>query len=232
MITEITPEQRVQLDSFFAERRRLCTNTEPVNREKAETAITKVYRRLGHAAPEFVWVSGVREFAEAQHKLKLKSLYKDFCKSTNSLINRLFWKQVQEQISDSEIWNYVAQRLPSATILLYAMRTLIVEQLSDDLRLDFTNYMSFPEESSYLAAIIGMISVLGVKISKEDQAEIAEWEEVAATAGWIAPYSAVCLCSDRYQVVHFDDEFKLHCTTGPALVSRDGLEVYAQHGKA
>ena len=54
--------------------------------------------------------------------------------------------------------------------------------------------------------------------------------ELARSGGWCWPTrNAVVLC-DRPTRLECDDDGKLHCESGPALVYRDGWSVYAWHG--
>ena len=49
-------------------------------------------------------------------------------------------------------------------------------------------------------------------------------------AGWVMPYENICFVSERPEYVHFDENQRLHCETGPAIRFSDGFEICAWHG--
>lgn len=53
---------------------------------------------------------------------------------------------------------------------------------------------------------------------------------VAENAGWILPHAQRCWLSDRPAGLSFDEEGRLHSSTGPALRYRDGWSAYAWKG--
>ena len=53
---------------------------------------------------------------------------------------------------------------------------------------------------------------------------------VAQNAGWWWPMRDAVILTDRPDTLRRDPQWRLHCTTGPALRYRDGLGVYAIHG--
>lgn len=54
--------------------------------------------------------------------------------------------------------------------------------------------------------------------------------EISNHTGWYNAYEDVVVFQHRPEVIHFDDENRLHCETGPAIRYRDGYSVYSWHG--
>ncbi len=50
------------------------------------------------------------------------------------------------------------------------------------------------------------------------------------SAGWWWAYETVCVISERHNVLHRDEQGRLHCPDGPAVAYPDGWPVYAWHG--
>jgi len=53
---------------------------------------------------------------------------------------------------------------------------------------------------------------------------------LAKVSGWVAMYDEVAVIQDRPGAIHFDEEKRLHCETGPAIEYHDGNGVYSWHG--
>ena len=53
---------------------------------------------------------------------------------------------------------------------------------------------------------------------------------LAKVSGWVAMYDEVAVIQNRPGAIHFDEEKRLHCETGPAIEYHDGYGVYSWHG--
>lgn len=54
--------------------------------------------------------------------------------------------------------------------------------------------------------------------------------KLSQSAGWFMPFTAAAIVSERHAVLHRDDQGRLHCLDGPAVMYPDGWSVYAVHG--
>jgi hypothetical protein len=54
--------------------------------------------------------------------------------------------------------------------------------------------------------------------------------ELAQSANWAIPYKDICWISERHHVLQRDQDGRLHCLAGPALMYPDGWAIYAIHG--
>lgn len=54
--------------------------------------------------------------------------------------------------------------------------------------------------------------------------------ELAKHCGWANVYDEVAVLQHRPLSIKLDDEKRLHCENGPAILYRDGFSVYAWHG--
>jgi hypothetical protein len=54
--------------------------------------------------------------------------------------------------------------------------------------------------------------------------------EIAESCGLVWYSSAVAAISDRPEALHRDEQGRLHCETGPAILYRDGWAIHAWHG--
>lgn len=53
---------------------------------------------------------------------------------------------------------------------------------------------------------------------------------VAKTCGWVSCYDTLAVVQDRPVHIKMDEDNRLHCETGPAILYADGFAVYAWHG--
>ena len=58
----------------------------------------------------------------------------------------------------------------------------------------------------------------------------SDFQTLRDTAGWVMPYTHICFVSERPQHLELDENERLHCETGPAMVYPDGFSVHAWHG--
>lgn len=54
--------------------------------------------------------------------------------------------------------------------------------------------------------------------------------DLASHCGWLNMYEDTVVFQDRPEHIKFDDQNRLHCENGPAILYRDGYGVYAWHG--
>ena len=53
---------------------------------------------------------------------------------------------------------------------------------------------------------------------------------VARTCGWVSVYDELAVVQDRPLIIKMDDQNRLHCEDGAAIMYADGFAVYAWHG--
>jgi hypothetical protein len=82
-------------------------------------------------------------------------------------------------------------------------------------------------EANWLAFYDFFRTVLGLKKQTE---KLEGLVRLATSAGWALPHSSVCWVSERHCVVRQDDQKRIHCEDGPAILYPDGWAIYAWHG--
>ena len=58
----------------------------------------------------------------------------------------------------------------------------------------------------------------------------SDFQALRDAAGWVMPYTHICFVSQRPNHLELDENERLHCETGPAMVYSDGFMVHAWHG--
>ena len=72
--------------------------------------------------------------------------------------------------------------------------------------------------------------VCGVVYTVEQSALLDEWAELMQATGWWFSFADFVVMCERHRHLHFDEQRRLHCSSGPAIECRDGYRVYAWHG--
>lgn len=65
---------------------------------------------------------------------------------------------------------------------------------------------------------------------QEKLALLRDWERVTANSGFWFPFEKLCIMCEPFETVVFDEDNALHCETGPALVTRDGIAMFFWRG--
>ena len=81
-------------------------------------------------------------------------------------------------------------------------------------------------EASWLSFYDYMETVVGVDLG----GKLAGLKAVAEACGWVSCYDTVAVVQDRPLHIRMDEDNRLHCETGPAILYADGFAVYAWHG--
>ena len=82
--------------------------------------------------------------------------------------------------------------------------------------------------ASWIAYVAFIRDVLGWDDPVLDRFTIDE--QLAHSCGWVWWHENVLSISDRPNVIHRDDQGRLHCADGPAIAYRDGWAIHALHG--
>jgi len=57
-----------------------------------------------------------------------------------------------------------------------------------------------------------------------------DWKTVVESTSWWIALDGLCICSERPEAIHRDEEGRLHCETTMAYECRDGIGTYNWHG--
>jgi len=81
-------------------------------------------------------------------------------------------------------------------------------------------------EAAWLSFYDYMQNVLGLDFGGKLDGLCA----VAKTCGWVSCYDTLAIIQDRPLHIKMDEDNRLHCENGPAILYDDGFAVYAWHG--
>jgi hypothetical protein len=90
------------------------------------------------------------------------------------------------------------------------------------------NYRGGSFWAGWVAYISFIRDVLGWKNPALERFEVDE--TLCLSCGWVWWHENVLVIADRPKELHFDEQGRAHCETGPAILYRDGWSIYCWHG--
>jgi len=96
-------------------------------------------------------------------------------------------------------------------------------------QLELPQFMWGGEELYWIAWLMAG-GIAGVRYDNSQIERLQRWEEINKSCGWYVPYDGLVICCERHKSVHFDAERRLHSSSGPAILCRDGYTVHCWHG--
>jgi hypothetical protein len=63
-----------------------------------------------------------------------------------------------------------------------------------------------------------------------DKEKLHLWLSLSESTGWWQPFENICFMCERPLIQSVNGRGQLHCETGPAMVCRDGWEIYSLNG--
>jgi hypothetical protein len=228
---KIISNEQIQLIEFYRLKwRNIALNTAPINSEKGENAIHKLYEFHKSIREPIVLIasspfmgrklikqqySGQKPSREHQRRLSIGNYYGPGS-SGNEIVDR-FWQSLAVQLDEP-----VRQQLHKELII---NRSWNLEPRQDWWR---SVVWAQPEQlSACLSLFEFCISVLGCIYNAE------LWETIQAVfteCGWFYPTDRFCVVCDRPRQIFVDSDDKLHREDGPAIIYADDYRQHARHG--
>lgn len=132
-----------------------------------------------------------------------------------------------------QLWNQLRAQLQDQ--LQGQLGVRFQGQLGDQLRaqlqeLQFLTNAFWGQHEVYWIAFYEFGLELGLRYDEAAAGLLRSWATIARTAGWWAPFSGICVLSDRPRYVSFDERDRLHRAGAGAIRFSDGWGVSAWHG--
>jgi hypothetical protein len=209
-ITELLPEQQRYLDLYREEYFRIGSCTKPANRPRAEAAITALYSAYEQVRPRFEWGTsplwGAKRTASLEHSI-WDLIWDLFVDSIWWTIMDSFAHPFIVSLGDSlveRIWVELDRSIrASIRTSISASSGEVFVRLVDDA---IGNSIAGSHESSCLLQYFCAADLIGVTFREEDLVQLRLHEEVARSCGWWWPYEGLCVCTDRPEILEWDDD--------------------------
>ena len=206
---KLTQKQERELVEFRERMWAQGTSCEPCNRAEAEAAISDAYREIGRKPPIFFWMSSPMTCALGLHVLQRLAEHQPRLAGLGDGLG--------DGLRDG-LWDGLGAGL------------------RDGLR-DLAYTYWWGQMDTYWLAYYRFGSDLGCAQKADLLRRLSIMERIAASCGFWYPRDGVCLVSDRFLSVKWDESrnraglpFRLHNADGPAVQFRDQWGLFYWHG--
>ncbi|HEY3873039.1 MAG TPA: hypothetical protein VGM10_32075 [Actinocrinis sp.] len=220
---------------------RISVSTEPVDRAQAEAAVRRLYELGGiAAAPEIIWcqspVEAARLVAQGDGR---------FGGSLREELRTGPWLRARAQVADRlgrdgwpQAWRETCGPTAAAVPRLVEQITGAVAAAgADDAeRTALLVALTYADHGQHDAAWLPLFEAYREAAMTAGAAEGADapvlhaLSRVAEQVHWWWPFERAAILCERPNVLHLDEQGRLHQGDGPALAYQDGFALYRWHG--
>ncbi len=198
---------------FLDKWRKIGLSTEEADRPTAEWAMRWIYNQKGYfPQPRIQWVQSPREITETVTKLGLTI-------TPNST--------KIEEARNGDFVEMIRVLLDNISLPLL-MEAAQGQEVFQQLRAMKRNTMFM--DGQFFAGNVGYQDYLANAKNEEISVETYGYINLAISAGVVLAMKDVCYISERPSSILLDEENRLHGLDVPAMIFRDGFEVWAWHG--
>ena len=207
MIEELTAEQKAQIPIYRDKYLAYGLSCEPMDIERAASAIKQLYALENMAEP------AIFRCSSPYHALVLLALFKDetFCQHYDAI--------------DSDL----ISALEAVTVDKKSDDPFIQERL-DTVPVYYESTSFWGQWDAYWVAREKFGEYIGVEYNPDDLKKLNIFDELVQSCGWLYCYEHAVFICDRPKHIHRDESHRLHCETERALEFRDGKGVAALNG--
>ena len=246
MIEKLTPEQEKRLPEFRDDWFRVGTCTDPADRPRAESAITKMYAAMGEPAPQFVWADSplsaniliclLRENKRALLGASLGDSLRDSLGASlrASLVDLLgdsLWASLVDSLGYSLVDSLRASLVDSLVDSLGdSLKVSLWASLVDSLgNIAFEPTYLWGQQDAHWVAFYRFAGEVSGNYNPEHAERLGWWEDIARSSCWWWPYKGTCVISERPEICRLEDGV-IHSEGGPYVRFRDGWSTWAIRG--
>ena len=209
-ITKLTPEQAARFPAWVRKWVEIGLSTKPADFDKAEAAALRAYDLCNLRRPSIVLRMGSPLSAV---------LGGGFAAAlTNSQVE----SQVARQVA-GQVWNQVESQVRSQ------VESQVAGQVARQVESLITNSRGGAYDAAWGAYVSFFRDIMEWSDSVLERFSIDE--DLMLNAGWVWWHEEVVAISDHPQRILLDEDGRLHCEDGPAILYRDGWSVWRQHGE-
>ena len=235
MNEKLTPQQETLFLNYLEKWRKVALSTEPINREKAESAIKKAYTLIDEPQPQVFFFDSPYAAVVALDKLENDIGCSEL--DYDDMIDRLWDKLIENltptpSLKDKDDYQLWLQTCDIHEIIREDLEECYHES---DESIFFVIPSEFEEGTMQPDTACSEIARLDFCVSElkcDDDSEIWQtFQAIVNNCWWMASFQKFCVVCDRPSILTFDEENKLHGEDKPAIQFVDGYSVYACHGE-
>jgi hypothetical protein len=229
----LTTEQQAKLAEWRDRWTAIGLSTEPANRPEAERAIIMAYAAAKLPPPRIVWCDS--PLSQGITRAIAKSLAcKKFStgEKVRASVGDSVWASVRDSVRDSvwasvgdSVWDSVRDSVRDS--VGDSVRDSVGASVGDSVRASVRDSGYGQHDANWLGFYDYFREVCGL----HTQTALLEGLTLLAHhAGWFLPHEKICWIAERPNVLHRDEQGRLHCENGPALSYPDKFSIWAWHG--
>ena len=220
MIEKLTRDQEALLPVYRDRWLEIGLSCEPLDLEKAKEAVKKIYAAANLKAPKQFYVfdspmSAAMGAAVLKQNQVRDQVWDQVRNQVGNQVGNQVWDQVRNQVGN-QVRNQVGNQVWDQ----------VRGQVWDQVRGQVWGQVYGAHDDGWLSFYNYFIEVCGLNSCEPLQGLM----DLARVCGWWAPYENAVIFQHRHCELYRDDEHRLHCETGPAVLYRDGFSIYAWHG--
>lgn len=212
-LEKLTPEQEAIFPIYRDKWLKIGLDTNPTNRDEAEAAIRLTYECGGLLPPKvIIWCRSPLEGAlERKNQVK-------------NQVGEQIWEQVKNQVG-AQVWNQVSEQVRNQ--VGYQIWEQIWEQVRNQVDYQIWNQVSVGQHDVYWLSFYDFF-INETNIIKDHK--LQGIIELAKHCGWYWPFKDVVILTEKPILLKRDDDNRLHCEDGPALLYSDNFSLWKWHG--
>jgi hypothetical protein len=252
LIERMTPEQEFALVAYRQEWLDLGRSTKPIDQIEVEGAVTAIYAQIDKPKPLIVHClspfsmacmpSMYRAIGKMASNLEQPQLESQLWSQLGSQLESQLWSQLGSQLRsqlESQLRSQLGSQLGSQleSQLWSQLESQLWSQLGSQLESDAKNDMTYWSGmfSWYYPDWLAWIDFPArtfpeFKYNEKQYKQWQEWIALAKAVHGFLPFDGICFVSDRPNAVHVDEQGRLHCENGPAVLYADTYSYYSWHG--
>jgi hypothetical protein len=239
-IQSLTPEQEAAMPEYVNKWVSIGLSTEPTDEEKGTAAIVQMYEIGGYKAPKVYWFDSPLEpiltVAKLYSQISGQTFYPAYHRVFEPALDEACY-QASGQMSD-ELVDLVINRvcLPVKNSvynqILDQLETQVINQMPDRIAnlIQCCRYRSLPGGLS-TAHVGATYDFLANAVRLDiDYEKFTGLISTAEQASIVYTFGDCAYAVRKMQKCSRDEQGRLHCEDGPAILFNDGFSVYAWHG--
>jgi hypothetical protein len=250
-IQSLTPEQAAAMPEYVNKWVSIGLSTEPTDEEKGTAAIVKMYKIGGRKAPQVYWFDSPLTAilaAAGPRSQRLSQIRSQVCDQILNPVRSHVHDRVNDQVFD-QVFDQVRNPVHylTADILEHIRGQMIVQtfnqiisQLKDQVNDRVFNQIAGLTKNHWYWGLPGGLGTAHICAIYDFFANAMHldigYEKLAGIIGVAEQASIVYTFRDcafavrKMRKCSLDEQGRLHCEDGPAILFNDGFALYARHG--
>ncbi|MFH7025567.1 MAG: DUF6745 domain-containing protein [Heteroscytonema crispum UTEX LB 1556] len=258
-IQNLTPEQEALISVYREKWRNIAFSTDPIDKEKAASAIKEIYALCRLGEPEIFFcqspdeamnttlpqldnlINQLKTVGFSHLRLHISKLFSRKKRLDLDNVDIKKQRHVTREIQEKFAFELFSSYMKNIEEQLQNKIAEYLElQIDEDLDIELCNQMRSRLGKQYngnfihpviLCSYCSWFDFFNSVLNYDGDKKISQaFQNLAQSCGWIFPYKNVAVVCSRPLHLGFDDKQQLHGEGEPAIQFADGYSLYSYHG--